>query len=174
AAACIVKIEELCSSEPHLVGTVGAIHVVPGALSVIAGHVRFSVDIRAPLDETRLGTIARVHESLRRICEQRGLTFAIEEAHEHRTVRCAPRLIERLGHAILDEGFPLRELPSAAGHDAMALADLTDVGMLFVRCAGGISHSPAEFVSEHDVDIAMRVLLRFVEQFGSSSQGAAP
>jgi allantoate deiminase len=31
--------------------------------------------------------------------------------------------------------------------------------MLFVRCAGGISHNPAEAISAEDADLAVRVLL---------------
>jgi allantoate deiminase len=170
AAECIVAIENLCSTQAHLVGTVGAIEASPGALSVIAGSVRFSVDIRAPIDELRLDAVARVREALAQICERRGLTLAIEEVHENRAVRCSPRLIQRLSQAIAAEGFTVRELPSAAGHDAMALADLTEVGMLFVRCKGGVSHSPAESVSEHDVAIALRILLDFIEHYGSSSR----
>jgi allantoate deiminase/N-carbamoyl-L-amino-acid hydrolase len=39
-------------------------------------------------------------------------------------------------------------------------SDLTDIGMLFVRCGnGGISHSPLETVTADDVDVAARVLL---------------
>ena len=67
--------------------------------------------------------------------------------------------------AIAAEGLPVRALPSGAGHDGMALADLTDIGMLFVRCTGGISHNPTEAIAVEDVDVAVRVLLRFVEQF---------
>jgi len=51
-------------------------------------------------------------------------------------------------------------LASGAGHDAEMFADLTPIGMLFVRCGnGGISHSPLETVTAEDVDIAARVLL---------------
>jgi allantoate deiminase len=32
--------------------------------------------------------------------------------------------------------------------------------MLFVRCAGGVSHSPAESVDVADVAVALEVLLR--------------
>jgi hypothetical protein len=34
------------------------------------------------------------------------------------------------------------ELPSGAGHDGMAMIDIADVAMIFVRCRGGISHHP--------------------------------
>jgi acetylornithine deacetylase/succinyl-diaminopimelate desuccinylase-like protein len=61
-------------------------------------------------------------------------------------------------------GFTPRYLPSGAGHDAMAMADLTDVGMLFVRCAGGVSHNPEEAMTLEDADIATRVLLTFLRR----------
>lgn len=44
----------------------------------------------------------------------------------------------------------------------MALSDLTDVAMLFVRCRGGISHHPAESVATEDVAVAIEVLERFL------------
>ena len=59
----------------------------------------------------------------------------------------------------------MRSLPSGAGHDGMALIDLAPIGMLFVRCEGGISHNPAESVTERDVATGARVLMRFIEHF---------
>jgi allantoate deiminase len=55
-------------------------------------------------------------------------------------------------------------LMSGAGHDAMAMAWLTKVGMVFVRCRGGVSHSPEEHVAEDDVWAAGLALLRFLDQ----------
>ena len=57
------------------------------------------------------------------------------------------------------------ELPSGAGHDGMAMIDIADVAMLFVRCRGGISHHPDEHVEVADVDAGARVLLRLIENF---------
>ena len=42
------------------------------------------------------------------------------------------------------------------------MAALTPMTMLFVRCAGGISHSPAESVAHADVAAAIEVLHAFV------------
>ena len=47
----------------------------------------------------------------------------------------------------------------------MAMIDLADIGMIFVRCAGGISHNPAESVTPADAGTGARVLLRFIENF---------
>ena len=57
------------------------------------------------------------------------------------------------------------ELPSGAGHDGMAMTDIADVGMIFVRCRGGISHHPDEHVELADADAGARVLLQVIENF---------
>ena len=57
-------------------------------------------------------------------------------------------------------------MPSGAGHDAMAIAAIADVAMLFVRCGnGGISHHPTETMTAEDAEIAARVFADFVEHF---------
>jgi allantoate deiminase len=53
-------------------------------------------------------------------------------------------------------------LASGAGHDAIALASLCPVGMIFVRCKGGISHNPAESVTEADAGAGFAALTRTV------------
>jgi N-carbamoyl-L-amino-acid hydrolase len=68
-----------------------------------------------------------------------------------------------LGGALERAGLPRFALPSGAGHDAMALAALTEVAMLFTRCGnGGISHNPLETMTADDADIAAQVLLDFM------------
>jgi allantoate deiminase len=63
----------------------------------------------------------------------------------------------------------VRKLPSGAGHDGMAMIDLADIGMIFVRCEKGISHNPAERITLDDAGTAARVLLRFIENFRAKS-----
>jgi acetylornithine deacetylase/succinyl-diaminopimelate desuccinylase-like protein len=66
------------------------------------------------------------------------------------------------------EGVPVQRLPRGAGHDGVTRARLTEVAMLFVRCAGGISHNPAESVMVEDVAVAIDVLSRFLDSLGAS------
>ncbi len=54
-------------------------------------------------------------------------------------------------------------LPSGAGHDAAAMAAITPVAMLFVRCKGGISHHPNESVSIRDIRAAIDVMTEFLQ-----------
>jgi allantoate deiminase len=74
-------------------------------------------------------------------------------------------LSAQVAEAIGAEGFPVFELPSGAGHDGMAMIDIADVAMIFVRCRGGISHHPDEHVELADADAGARVLLRVIENF---------
>ncbi len=165
AAECVLAIEQRCSSVPELVGTVGKLETLPGATNVIPGKVLFTIDIRSPRNAERLAAAADVQETLRAICARRKVALKINPNHEGRTAACAPWMMEQIGDAIAAEGLPVRKLSSGAGHDGMALVDLTDIGMLFVRCKGGISHNPAEAITLEDVDTSARVFLRFIESF---------
>ena len=127
--------------------------------------VEFSVDVRAGSDGVRRRALGRIGEAFAAIEERRGVLFDSVTTHETRAAQCSPWLMHCLGRAIEAEGLDVRELPSGAGHDAMAMAHLTAVGMLFVRCKEGISHHPAESMTEADAEVAARVLLRFLEEF---------
>ena len=68
----------------------------------------------------------------------------------------------RLERAAAAAGYPAPHLPSGAGHDAVTMAAVAPVAMLFVRCAGGVSHHPDEAVTAEDVAAAIDVLDRFL------------
>jgi allantoate deiminase len=165
AAECVLAVESRCAGEPDLVGTVGRIEADPGATNVIPGHARFTIDLRAPQDGQRRQAAADIGAAIAAICARRNVGVDLRQAHEGRTASCAAWLQDRIGQAIAAEGLPVRRLPSGAGHDGMALVDLADIGMLFVRCERGISHNPLEAITLADAELSARVLLRFVEQF---------
>ena len=166
AAECIVAVEEFCKGDGGgLVGTVGVINAMPGATNVIPGRVFFTLDIRAPEDQHRKRAVAEIVQRIEAIAKRRELSLQIDVTHENRTVPCAPWLKAQMAEAVAGEGYGVFELPSGAGHDGMAMIDIADVAMLFVRCRGGISHNPAEHVEPADADAGARVLLRFIESF---------
>ncbi len=70
--------------------------------------------------------------------------------------------------ALADVGQPVFRLVSGAGHDAMNMAALCPTAMLFVRCRGGVSHNPAEHVEPADADIALQVMLGFIDRLGAT------
>ena len=166
AAECVVAIEDFCKTdEGGLVGTVGYIHAAPGATNVIPGQVSFTIDIRAATDAHRKLAVADIVRQIEAIAKRRNLSLQLDVTHENRTVPCARWLRAQVAEAIAGEGFSVFELPSGAGHDGMAMIDIADVGMIFVRCRGGVSHHPDEHVELADADAGARVLLRLIENF---------
>jgi allantoate deiminase len=166
AAECITTIEELCrTDEGGLVGTVGYIHAMPGATNVIPGQVAFTIDIRAPTDVHRKRAVTDIVRNIDAVAKRRNLVLKVDVTHENRTVPCAPWLKAQVADAVAAEGYRVFELPSGAGHDGMAMIDVADVAMLFVRCRGGISHHPDEHVEVADVEAGARVLLWLIENF---------
>jgi allantoate deiminase len=165
AAECVLAIERRCAAEPELVGTVGKLECLPGAVNVVPGKVKFTIDIRSPRDGERLAAVRHVVAEMEAIAERRGVAIQVTKTHEGGVAACAPWLQQQIGEAIAAEGLPVRRLPSGAGHDGMAMIDLADIGMLFVRCAKGISHNPAEAITLEDVATSARVFLRFIERF---------
>jgi allantoate deiminase len=165
ASECVLAIESRCSREPELVGTVGRLEAAPGATNVIPGNVRFTIDLRAPSDEQRRRASVDINEAIPSICARRGVRVTVRPTHEGRTATCAGWMQQQIASAIEAEGLPVRRLPSGAGHDGMALVDLVDIGMLFVRCKDGISHNPLEAITVADAELSARVFLRFIEQF---------
>ena len=170
AAECVLAIEQRCAREPELVGTVGKLEALPGAVNVIPGKARFTMDIRAPQDAPRVTAVQDVINAMLAICERRGVTLHTKKIHEGAVAACAPWLMEQIGAAVAAQNIPVRQLPSGAGHDGMAMIALCDIGMLFVRCKGGISHNPAESVTLADVEIGAQVLLRFIQNFQPFNQ----
>lgn len=173
AARMVSAIEDIALSDAsELVATVGRIAVAPGAANVIAGDVRFTVDIRAGTADRRDRAAAAIRTGLHAIADARGVRIAIATVHDLPPCPCDPRLMERLDAAIVATGQPARRLMSGAGHDAMAMAALGPVAMLFVRCAGGVSHHPAEQVDPADADAAFAAMRGFIDRLGDEHRDA--
>src|SRR5262249_38049905 len=109
--------------------------------------------------------LAAIRDAFADIARRRKLALDIQPVWDAKTTPCAPWLQEQLAAAVEREGIAPRRLPSGAGHDGMAINSIADIGMLFVRCKGGISHNPAEAIAEEDAGVAARVFLRFIENF---------
>jgi allantoate deiminase len=165
AAECALAVERVAKSHPELVGTVGRFEAKPGAINVIPGEVMFTVDVRAPQDSLREQAIGTIRGDIERICKARDLRSEIENLQDFGVTACSPRLMEQIDRAVAAEGIRVRRLPSGAGHDGMALGAITDICMLFVRCKGGVSHSPLESISAEDAAVGARVLQRFISSF---------
>jgi beta-ureidopropionase / N-carbamoyl-L-amino-acid hydrolase len=170
AAEIILVLEKRCSEVPGLVGTVGRLEVPGGAINVIPGRCELSFDIRSDDDAVRDAAFGDVCTAAASIASRRNVAVRIRKVLEISRVPCAPQMQRRWADSIrrITGVANVRSLPSGAGHDAMVMASVADMGMLFVRCGnGGISHHPAENMSEADADLAARVFMDFLTNFAT-------
>ncbi|MBS1168183.1 MAG: amaB 1 [Proteobacteria bacterium] len=171
SAEMMLVIEDVAraGSAHQMVATVGRLAARPGAVNVIPAEVVFTLDIRADADAPRLAAIAELEARFRAIAAGRGASVIMDKFYESPTTPCAPRLQEAFTGAARDLGVADRRLASGAGHDGHAMHHLTDVGMLFVRCRGGISHNPAEFATIDDMGLAVEALIKAVERLAADA-----
>ncbi|MEO7760510.1 MAG: allantoate amidohydrolase [Casimicrobiaceae bacterium] len=172
AAEMTLAIERHCQQRAdQLVGTVGKLAIPGGgAINVIPGEVEFTIDLRSPVDESRLAATDAIEAECRAIATRRGVELAWESFFHVRAAPCDPRLQADFAASIAAHGIPVRHLASGAGHDAMEMINIAPIAMLFVRCGnGGISHNPLETMTAEDAQIATSVLLHFLEQFEPAS-----
>lgn len=162
AAEIILAIERIGRETPDLVATVGEIDVRGAAINVVAGRARLSFDIRSPDDDVRHDAVAKAWRAVDAIARTRGVKCSFEVTHDAPATPCDPALSAALEAAARGLGQDTMRLPSGAGHDAMSFKDVLPIAMLFVRCREGVSHNPAEFASESDIELAARTLRDFI------------
>ncbi len=165
AAAMVLATEQLAVREDGLVATVGSISVEPNATNCIAGSATFSLDLRHEHDMVRGRALAEWKAQANTIAEARRVRFEVLSQRDQDAIPCDARLTLELAQCVAAAtGSTAPHLPSGAGHDAMILARVAPMAMLFVRCAGGISHHPDEAVAEEDVELALQTGTRFVQR----------
>jgi N-carbamoyl-L-amino-acid hydrolase len=168
AAEVVLAIEKRCSGTPGLVGTVGQLEIPGGAANVIPGRCELSVDIRADRDEVRNAAFTDLVAQSERIAARRQVAIEWRKVLDVAGVQCSPGMQQRWAESIgrVTGAAKVRRLPSGAGHDAMVMAQITEMGMLFVRCGnGGISHHPSETLSAEDAELAARAFEDFLMNF---------
>jgi allantoate deiminase len=165
AAEAVLAVEEICSSgEPDLRGTVGRILPRTSAYNVIAGEVEIGIDLRAATRAARDAAADRLLHRLQDVCSARGVTLDFSVVQDLADTPCDARLMRMMDEAVEAVGVAPFRLLSGAGHDAIAVASLCPVAMLFVRCEGGVSHHADEAVRAEDVDVAIRTLSQFIDR----------
>jgi len=165
AAEWILAAETLAREHDGLVATVGQLTLEPGAGNVIPGRVDLNLDLRHAQDSVRLAAGAELRRDAETIASARGVRVEWR-SHETDAISLSPELTEHLAEAVAAAGLPVVRLPSGAGHDAAIVSMIAPAAMLFVRCAGGVSHNPAESVTLEDVAAAIDATTRFLELVG--------
>lgn len=168
AAEFIQVVEKFAREQPPLVATVGTIQVPAGAANVIPGETVLSLDVRHPDDTICRDGVDALLKSAKAIARQRNLTCDWEQTMQHPATPCSPELSELLARSVEAVQSRNLSLVSGAGHDAVVMANLAPVAMLFVRCREGLSHHPDEFAAPEDLEISLRVVVDFLTRLAQA------
>jgi allantoate deiminase len=166
AAEFVTALEALARDQDGVVATVGSVEVEPGARNVIPGRAVLSLDVRHASDSVRESVVGRLRERAGAIADARGVALAWQVEAGTGAVETSAALSEMVADAVAASGQRVVRLPSGAGHDAAMISRIAPIAMLFVRCAGGVSHHPAESVTVEDVAAAIEATTRFLELVG--------
>lgn len=136
--------------------TVGRMLVTPNSPNSVASHVLFSVDIRHP-DPAIIDRLGKAVEPTARAALEQCTMTLTPTLHDDPCVfdTNVVASIEQAAHAL---GIPNMRITSGASHDANYMARICPAGMIFVPCAGGVSHNEAEDAKPTDLAAGARVL----------------
>ena len=162
AAEFTLAVDQRMQDTPGLVATVGKIDSAPNVGNVIPGKTTVSYDVRHQDDAVKEAAVEALRTTAVEITTRRGLELEWRHLQDHEAVPMTPRWRTALLGAVERAGIRPYELPSGAGHDAVSMAHVTDVGMLFCRCRDGVSHHPAEFVEQGDIAAVVDVLAQLL------------
>ena len=164
AAEMVLAVERFAAIHPEAKATVGKLDVSPNASNAIPGKSHFSIDFRAPslgqLRELKIDLL----EEMESIAERRSIKIDIQNIQETSHANCDPQVMKLLSATVAANTGQASELFSGAGHDAMKVAETCRIGMLFVRCQGGLSHHPDEFVEPSDIMDALRSMADIIKR----------
>ena len=138
--------------------TVGKLQVEPNVTNIVANRVMLDVDNRNANAEARLAAEKRLNEALAAICAKHQITYDIRTISDV----AAEIVPERVQNTIIDASraanVGYKPLVSWAAHDTMIMARCCEVGMIFVPCRDGRSHSPEEYTKPEDIAAGVAVL----------------
>lgn len=165
AVQMIRQFPELAARSDGGVMTVGRFSVSPGATNVVPETVTFSIDIRHRLPEVKRQMVERARAVCHETAEGAGLRLTWEPILPAiEPVPLSERIQGLLRESCREQNIPHLDMVSGGGHDAMALAAQAEVGLIFIPCQDGRSHTPDEFAAASDMDAGVAVLSRCLYQ----------
>jgi ureidoglycolate amidohydrolase len=160
AAEIVLAVEEkaLATGSTDTCGTVGKCSIYPGAVNSIPSRVEMDVDVR-DTDETRRNQVLReIEQTCARVAVKRNVRINVTPINADAPATSAPRILQALEQAAVENGLSYRKMVSRAYHDSLFMARVAPVAMVFIPCRGGVSHRPDEYSSPEAIVNGVKVL----------------
>jgi N-carbamoyl-L-amino-acid hydrolase len=159
AAQAVLSVErEGCGAPVHGVATTGRIESGPGAFNIVPDRARLWAEMRSIDPGWLSGAKGRIAERIASEAAERGVEVVLEWLVDQDPVPTDPSVQDIIGAAADDLGVSWSAVPSGAGHDAVHMAQLGPMGMIFVPSRAGRSHCPEEWTDLADVVTGVHAL----------------
>ena len=160
ASQIVLAVQEEAAkrADRRIVGTVGVMKVLPGAINVVPGRVEMWVDIRGTDVEIVEATASAIRAVTAGIGQREGTSIQVETLSVEVPVPMDPTIVRAIEAACRQLGVRSQYMPSGAGHDSMNMAKIAPAGMIFIPCRRGVSHNPDEFTTADAICTGMDVL----------------
>ncbi len=167
ASKVISKTGEYAMAENNgTVVTVGVLEVKPGAANIVAKEAVFTVDIRSKSKESIQSVKAKIIKDLEKITKETATSFEISEMLNASPVEMNPSIVEMFKKSAEEIGFSYKMMLSGAGHDAMIMSQITDVGLIFVPSKDGKSHSKDEWTDYDQLQKGIELVYDTIVKLG--------
>ena len=127
------------------VATVGAMKLSPNVANTIPGQIEMTLDIRDLSNDCLDKMVALLEEEIEAIATQTKTRIHLKPQLKNEPVLANSHIFNTIAQSCQQLGLKSHALPSRASHDAQIIADITDMGMIFVPSQAGISHAETEY-----------------------------
>lgn len=139
--------------------TFGFIQAEPGSSNTVPGRLELTCDIRHPDLDSYRAMLGAYQQIVTAACEQFQLPCSLDCFWQAPGVVFDSACVDAVRSAVSALGYSHREIVSGAGHDACNLAAVVPTSMIFIPCAGGLSHNEAESITPEQAEQGANVLL---------------
>ncbi len=146
-------------NEPDAVGTVGELSLSPNSRNTIPGKVFLTIDLRHPDDDVLAQMAESLYEQIELQTQDHGLQIEAKEIWHNPPVKFDPECVQAVTNATKMLSCDHTMMISGAGHDACQICRVAPTTMIFVPCAGGLSHNEKESAELKDLEAGCNVLL---------------
>jgi N-carbamoyl-L-amino-acid hydrolase len=139
--------------------TVAVIETRPSSPNTVPGYLRFFLDLRHPDTAHYRSLREEVEGIVQTALERHGLPGHIRCVWQAAGVAFDAKCVAAVREAASSLECEAIEMVSGAGHDSVNVAAVAPTSMIFVPCAGGLSHNEAESASPADLETGANVLM---------------
>ncbi len=148
------------------VATVGSLKTKPGAANIVPGEVEFTVDIRSRDLNCMKMVRSNIEKELNKIQSKYKIESSINDLLMVEPVKLSEEIMEVFEQKADNNSFSYKKMTSGAGHDAMIMASMTDVGLVFVPSKDGRSHCPEEWTDYEDLQKGIELIYNTILELG--------